>query len=167
MGSGEPEGMRREPGAHDFQSVLEPFTWGGSTYVILRVPAGLYSRALEWGTRRAAGTMNGHPVNVGLTRVSLLPDPYVYVGPALRRRIEARPGDLVDCDLAPVDPDLVDLPPDVEAALAAAGVLDRWELLRPPVRRQRLAAIESARRQSTRERRISALVEDQLNGQRS
>lgn len=150
--------MRREPDPHEFQSVLEPFAWGGSTYVILQVPPDLYSDAMELGTRRAAGTMNGRPVNVGLTRLSSLPEPYVYVGPGLRARIEADPGDVVDCVMAPVDPDLVDLPPDVESALAVAGALDGWESLRPATRRQRLASIESAKRPSTRERRISALV---------
>ncbi|KAB7743968.1 hypothetical protein GA707_10890 [Nostocoides sp. F2B08] len=164
MGSGTADGMRWEPDAHEFPSVLEPFAWGGSTYVILRVPAGLYSEALALGTRRAAGTLNDQRVNVGLTRVSSLPDPYVYVGPGLRRRIEADPGDVVDCVLAPADPDLVELPADVESALAAAGATDRWELLRPAVRRQRLAAIESAKRPITRERRVAALVSEVLAG---
>ncbi|MGA8044715.1 MAG: YdeI/OmpD-associated family protein [Dermatophilaceae bacterium] len=156
------DGMRCEPDPRDFQSVLEPFAWGGSTYVILRVPPGLYADAMELGTRRAAGTMNGQPVNVGLTRVSLLPDPYVYVGPGLRARIEADPGDVVDCVMAPVDPDHVDLPADVESALAVARALDRWESVRPAMRRRRLAVIESARRPSTRERRIAELVAEVL-----
>lgn len=162
MGPGNTGGMRWEPPVHEFQSVLEPFTWGASTYVILRVPAGLYDEALGLGTRRAAGTLNDQRVNVGLTRVSSLPDPYVYVGPGLRRRIEAAPGDVVDCLLAPVDPDVVDLPADVASALAAVGATDGWESLRPAVRRRRLAAVESAQRPSTRERRIRALVSEIL-----
>ena len=164
MGSGNGDGMRWEPAVHAFESVLEPFAWGGSTYVILRVPAGLYSEARGLGTRRAAGTLNDQRVNVGLTRVSLLPDPYVYVGPGLRDRIEAEMGDVVDGVLSPADPDLVELPDDVGSALDAAGATDRWGILRPAVRRQRLAVIESAKRPSTRERRVAALVAEVLGG---
>lgn len=162
MGPRNSDGMRWEPTAHEFHSVLEPFTWGASTYVILPVPAGLYAEALGLGTRRAAGTLNDQRVNVGLTRVASLPDPFVYVGPGLRRRMLADPGDVVEGVLAPVDPDVVELPADVESALAVAGATGGWESLRPAVRRRRLAAVESARRPDTRERRIAALVSEIL-----
>ena len=150
--------MSEVPAAHPFEAVVEPFTWGRNTYLVLRVPDELAAAARGLGTNRVAGTMDGADVNVGLNRAPDLPEAFVYVGDSMRRRLGVTAGDVVECVLAPADPDVVVLPEDVEEALAEAGALDRWEALRPGRRRALLVPVEGARRPETRARRISDLV---------
>ncbi len=149
-------GDGRVPG---FAGVVEPMAWGRSTYTVIRVPDALVAAARRAGTRRVAGTVDGVEVNLALTRNNVVDDHYVYAGAPLLRRLGVRPGDVVDCVLAPVDPDEVAVPEELAAALEAAGLVDDWEALAPSTRRRLLQPVQSARRASTRAERLSVLLE--------
>lgn len=140
--------------------MLEPLTWGRNTYTIVRLPPGLVEAATRWPTRRIGGSIDETPVNLGVNKADtdVLADPFFYVGPALQRRLQVGLGDLVECDLAPVDPDLVPLPDDVATALEEADRTSAWERRRPSERRQLLMPVENAVREATRATRIAALV---------
>ncbi|MGG5260321.1 YdeI/OmpD-associated family protein [Phycicoccus avicenniae] len=109
-------------------------------------------------TRRVHGALEGVAVNVGVNRADVIPHSFVYVGRALLRRLDARPGDLVSCRLRPVDPDEVPIPDDVREALIAADVLAGFESLSPPRRRQLLRPVLDASSPRTRLSRIEALI---------
>lgn len=143
---------------HRFTGRLETVLWGRNHYTVIRVPAALADDARHAGTRRVAGTIDGVGVNVALNRVPVVDGSFLWAGRSLLRRLEAEPGEPVDCVLEPADPDAVDLPDDVRLALADAGATDRWEALPAPARRRRLHAVTSAGRAETRARRIADLV---------
>jgi hypothetical protein len=141
-----------------FVAPIEPVAWGRSTYTVIRIPEELADAAREGGTRRLEGTVEGVAVNLAVTRAPVVAGPFVWAGRSLLRRLGVEAGALVECRLQPAHDDDVLLPDDVAAALAEAGVLERWEGLPPADRRRRLYPIESAGRPETRVRRIGALV---------
>jgi hypothetical protein len=147
------------PRAHEFDALIEPLHWGRSRYTIVRLPAGLVADARAQGTHRLRGEIEGVPVNLAVTKAPVVDDAFVYVGAALLRRVGAGAGQPVTCRLAPADPDAVDLPEDVEEALAAAGLLGVWEQLRPAARRRRLRPVDGVATPAARARRIRELLD--------
>jgi hypothetical protein len=143
-----------------FDALIEAVAWGRSTYTLIRVPESLAEAARAAGTRRVEGTVDGAPVNLAITRAPVVDQAFVWAGRSLLRRLGAEAGAVVDCRLRPVDDDVVLLPADVEAALADAGVMERWESSPPAERRRRLYPVESAARAETRAKRIEALIAD-------
>ena len=150
--------MTAQPEWVDFDAVVEVLPWGRSVYTVLRVEQALESAAKSFQTRRVEGEIDGVAVNVGVNRADVLPDPFIYAGKALLRRLEAQAGDVVHCRLRPADPDVVPLPDDVHRSLADAGRLDAFEHKRPAERRRLLQPIEEAVRSATRQQRLDALV---------
>ena len=144
-----------------FDAVLAPLEWGRNVYTVVVVPEGLVGEAREEGTRRLEGWVDDVRVNVGIARTDVMPDAFFYAGKPLRRSLGLRPGDGVRCRLRPVDPDLVPVPDDVAAALAAAPTAEAAFAARSaPQRRQLLVPVENAATAATRARRIHALVLD-------
>jgi hypothetical protein len=141
-----------------FGALLESLAWGRNVYTIIRVPSELYARAAQERTRRCAGTINAVEVNVGLNRADVIPDAFIYVGKQMLKHVEAAPGDIVECVLGPVDPDVVPVPDDVRSALREAGREDAFERLPAAQRRRLLAPVEGAARAATRARRIEELA---------
>ena len=143
---------------HEFDALVEPLHWGRNRYTVVRVPPELVDAAGREGTHRVRGEIDGIPVNLALTKAPVVEGSFLYVGAALLRRLGGAVGLPVTCRLAPADPDEVDLPGDVEDALADAGLLGVWERLRPAVRRQRLVPVEAVVTPAARARRIRALL---------
>lgn len=141
-----------------FDALLEPLAWGRNVYTIVRVPDALALRAREESTRRVEGSIDDVAVNVGLNRADVIADSFLYVGSSLQRRLGRKPGDVVQCRLAPADPDHVQLPEDVAVALEDSGSRDAFESKPAPERRRLLVPVEDAALPATRERRIAALI---------
>ncbi len=143
---------------HRFTSTVPALQWGRNRYTVIRVPEELAAAARASGTRRLTGVIDGVPVNLAVNRAPVVGGPFLWAGATLLRRLEAEPGEPVRCELTPADPDVVDLPADVQQAIDDAGAGDAWEALTPATRRRRLHAVESARKAETRARRIAELV---------
>jgi hypothetical protein len=141
-----------------FEAVVEPLAWGRNTYTVLKVPDRLVRSATHARTRRVGGTIDGLEVNVGLNRADVVEETFIYVGKPMLRRLGVAPGDVVDCVLAPADPDHVLVPDDVVEALDRAGRTDAFERLRASRRRQLLVPVEAAARADTRARRVQDLI---------
>lgn len=141
-----------------FEGMVETVDWGRATYTILRLPDTV-AEALA-GTRRVEGEIADHPVNLAITRAPVVDGPFLWAGQSLLDRVGIAPGDRVEIRLRPAPDDRVDTPPDVAAALAAAGLTARWEALTPGKRRGLLYKIDTAKTAPTRSKRIAALIAD-------
>jgi hypothetical protein len=141
-----------------FEGRVEPLTWGRSTYTILRLPDAA-THALG-KTRRVEGEIADHPVNLAISRAPVVDGVFLWTGQSLLDRIGIHPGEPVEVRLRPAPDDRVDLDPDIEAALRAAGVLTAWESVTPGKRRGLLYQIATAKTDPTRLKRIRKLVED-------
>lgn len=96
-----------------FDAPLELMTWGRNAYVVLFLDERLVRAAAHEGTRRVEGRVDGVEVNIGISKADVADAPFLYVGTALRRRLEAQAGDVVACRLRPADPNHVPVPDDV------------------------------------------------------
>jgi hypothetical protein len=147
--------------AFEIDGFIEPMEWGSSTYTVIRVPDALVAAATIARTRRVGGLLDDVPVNLAITKAPVIDSGFVWAGASLLRRMRLEVGDPVRGSLSPVDPDHVPVPADLTEALQRHDMRDAWEALAPAVRRRRLVPVESAVTAATRERRISALL-DQL-----
>ncbi|OZF39360.1 hypothetical protein CH294_07800 [Rhodococcus sp. 14-2483-1-1] len=143
-----------------FDGVLEPLTWGKSTYTIIHIPTRLVEAAMRWPTRRIDGSIDGLSLNLGINKADpdVMPGSFVYVGAGLQRRLGVAAGDLVSCEFEPADPDLVPVPEDLARAMEDAHCTAAWERRRASERRQLLMPIDNAARPRTRAERIARLV---------
>jgi Bacteriocin-protection, YdeI or OmpD-Associated/Domain of unknown function (DUF1905) len=139
-----------------FEGRVQPLAWGRSTYTILPLPDAVVT-ALG-NSRRVEGEIAEHPVNLALARAPVVEGVFLWAGQSLLDRIGITPGEPVEVRLRPAPDDRVDLDSDIEAALRAAGVMERWNSLTPGKRRGLLYQIATAKTEKTRHARIAKLL---------
>jgi Bacteriocin-protection, YdeI or OmpD-Associated/Domain of unknown function (DUF1905) len=110
------------------------------------------------GHKRVVGTVQGAPYRMMLHRSKGIS--YVRVGAALRATVGAQPGDLLQVTIAPdPNPDLVDLPEALEAALAQTeGALQHFLALPPGTQRSLTHWVASSKREETQIQRSLELA---------
>lgn len=145
-----------------FEGRIEPLVWGDKTYTILRLPS---ECAQTLGSaKRLEGEINGYPVNLAPSRAPVLDGPFLWTGASLIHELGVTPGEPLDVRLRPADPDAVETPPDVAAALRERALTDIWEALTPGKRRGLLYQVNTAKKAETRARRIAKLIEALADG---
>lgn len=88
------------------------------------------------------------------------PEHILLIRKDVRAAIGKGPGDAVDVTIAlDTAPRTVDVPPDLADALAEAGLRDTFDALSYTHRKEHAQAVEGAKREATRERRIRKTVE--------
>ncbi|WP_179380066.1 YdeI/OmpD-associated family protein [Jannaschia marina] len=138
-----------------FEGRIEPLEWG-RTYTILRLPDDVMS-ALG-AAKRVEGEIGDHPVNLAPARAPVIEGAFLWTGKSFLEVSGLEPGELVEVRLRPADPDHVELPDDVAAALRAAGRSADWAARTPGARRADLHRIATAKRAETRAKRIAAVI---------
>lgn len=140
-----------------FEGVIAPMDWGKNTYTILPLPDEVVA-ALPEGTKRVEGEFGDFPINLALTKAPVIDGVFVYTGKAFLRDSGLEVGVPFDARIRAVDPDLVETPEDVMAALRAAGRSADWAALTPGQQRGRLHLVNTAKRADTRTKRIATLI---------
>lgn len=145
-------------GSVSFEACIVPLRWGENTYTILPLPPEVV--AALGGAKRVEGEIGEHPVNMGVARAdpAVLEGPFLYTGKAFLQAAGIGPGDPVEVRLRPADPNAVEMPEGLEAAIRAAGLTEAWEALTPGKRRALAHPVGTAKRAETRERRVAALL---------
>ncbi|WP_322894961.1 MULTISPECIES: YdeI/OmpD-associated family protein [unclassified Yoonia] len=141
-----------------FDGQIEPLVWGDKTYTILRLPREVEEALLAQGARRVEGEFGDHPVNLAITRAPPVDGAFLYAGRSLMDRTGLEPGEIFEVRLRPAPSDAVETPDDLEVALAAAGLSGKWEAMTAGRRRGMIYKVDSAKSETTRLRRIAALV---------
>ncbi|MBC6463626.1 YdeI/OmpD-associated family protein [Actinomadura sp. HBU206391] len=124
----------------------------------LCVPADLASALGAARLLPAMITVNGHPVRATLHKMD---GTYMTaVNKDVQRQIGATAGDTVDVTIEPDAEDRgADLPDDLAAALADAGVRPAFDALTPFRRSEMSKAVTSAKKSENRARRIGRTVD--------
>lgn len=142
-----------------FEGVIEPMQWGRSTYTVLRVPDAV-AAALPPKTKRIEGEFGEYPINLALTKSPVIEGDFVYTGKTFLRDSGLQVGQPFDARVRAVDPDLVDVPDDVMAAIRGAGRSGDWSALSAGQQRSRLHLVNTAKRADTRAKRIAKLISE-------
>ncbi|MEO1613952.1 MAG: YdeI/OmpD-associated family protein, partial [Pseudomonadota bacterium] len=129
-----------------FEARIEPMEWGRSVYTVLPLPSEIM-RALG-DPKRVEGEIADYPVNLAPSRApaEVFEGAFLWTGKSLLREAGVVPGELVDVRLRPADPNAVELPGDVSAALREADATAVWEALTPGRRRSLLQSVVTAKR---------------------
>ncbi len=144
---------------HTLQRFRATLQQGDSTTATsILVPFDIYETFGSRARVPVRGTLNGTPY-----RSSVFPysgQHYLIVNAALRAQAGLKAGDEVDVTIERDDePRLVDVPPDLEAALAQhPAARAAWDKLSYSHKREYAEAIAEARRPETRARRIAQAV---------
>jgi len=139
-----------------FEGQIDPMEWGRATCTILRLPDAVVE-GLN-GAKRVTGEINDHPVNLAITTAPVIDGAFLWAGKSLLSRVGVGVGDRFEVRLCPADPDQLDTPEDVQAALISAGKSSNWEALSAGKRRGMLYQVETAKRTETRTKRITKLI---------
>jgi hypothetical protein len=143
-----------------FSATVETMAMGRSTYTLLRLPAAVAKPLLASGVKRVEGEINEHAVNLALTTSPHVEGLFVWAGKSLLDRIGIGPGETVDVRLRQVADELVELPDDLAQALSRALAMARWLALTPGKRRGHLYQLGTAKTVATRNKRITAIVDE-------
>lgn len=143
-----------------FEGRVEPMEWGRANYTILRLPQKVADALEAQGARRVEGEINDVPVNLALTRAPVIDGLFLWAGKSFLKEVGLEPGEETVIRLRKADPDLVETPEDLAAALRAAGKTDLWEALSAGKRRGMLYQVNAAKRAETRAKRIAKLVDE-------
>ena len=141
----------------NFDARIEPMEWGKKTYTIVRLPDSAVD-AMPAGTRRIEGEFGDFAINLALTKAPVIDGVFVYAGKQFLRDSGIEPGEVFEARIIPADPNHVDLPKDVAAAIRAAGRSADWAALTPGRQRSKLHLVNSAKRADTRKKRITELI---------
>lgn len=142
-----------------FEASIISMEWGSKTYTVLPLPDEIDESLRAQGAKRVEGELNDHPVNLALNRApDVIAQTFLWTGRALLDQIDVAPGECFEARLRPVDPDLVEVPADVTAALRASGVSEAWDSLTAGAQRGHLHRITTAKRAETRVSRIQKLI---------
>ncbi|MEX0367728.1 MAG: YdeI/OmpD-associated family protein [Ruegeria sp.] len=142
-----------------FEGVIEPMEWGKNTYTIVRLPDDI-AAGLPPKTKRVEGEFGDFPINLALTKAPVIDGIYVYTGKTFLRDSGLEVGQPFDARVRPVDPDIVEVPEEVLAALRRAGRSADWSALSAGQQRSRLHLVNTAKRADTRAKRIAKLIAD-------
>ncbi|MEJ8562768.1 DUF1905 domain-containing protein [Yoonia sp. GPGPB17] len=61
-----------------FEAQVEPLEWGKSVYTILRLPDDVAEVLASQGAKRVEGEINDHPVNLALTKASVIEGVFLW-----------------------------------------------------------------------------------------
>ncbi|APX12619.1 YdeI/OmpD-associated family protein [Tateyamaria omphalii] len=140
-----------------FEGVIKPLNWGKNTYTILRLPDDI-AAALPPKTKRIEGEFADVPINLALNKAPVIDGLFVYTGRTFLRDSGLEVGHPFDARIRPVDPNVVEVPEEVSAAIRGAGRSTQWAALTPGQQRSKLHLVNIAKRSDTRAKRIAKLI---------
>ncbi|MEL6616906.1 MAG: YdeI/OmpD-associated family protein [Bacteroidota bacterium] len=125
----------------------------------LPVPPEVAEALREAGTRRVVGTLNGHPFRRALHGIGNGEYQFL-IGKKALQEAGAAYGETVEVVVMPdPDPDHVEVPPELEAALSMDDeARARWEGFTPGRQRSMAIYVTQAKRPATREKRALELA---------
>lgn len=149
------------PKVYRFQSTVTRRSFPGFTYSVVPLPDAVAGQILALGNSRprAIAQLNGHEFRCGL-----IPGGegtlHIMLSKALQKLTNASPGLRVAVEFVLDDPDAVEMPPELTAALDAdPEALALWEALTPGKRRGLAYRVASAKTTATREKRCREVLD--------
>lgn len=146
---------------YEFEAPIELLDFGRMAYSVVYVPPAVLSSMPNGGSRvRVTGEVAGKPFDgaclpAGEGRF------YLLLSKKYLKAARLEIGDRVFVSLRIADPDAVDIPPELQAAIDASAAVGRaWAELTPGKQRGLAYRVASAKRPETRQRRVDEVLEE-------
>ena len=141
-----------------FDGQIEVMLWGEKVYTVLKIPEDVLRTIDQFSSKRVDLEIRDFSYNLALTKAPIFDGVFLYFGKDKLTETNLSVGDIAEFRLRASDPNFVEIPAERQEAL----ILNDEEKLRnelsPRMRRTKLQPILKAKQDTTKGRRIHALI---------
>jgi hypothetical protein len=142
-----------------FDGQIEIMIWGEKVYTVLKIPEDVLRTTDQFSSKRVDLEIRDFSYNLALTRAPIFDGVFLYFGKDKLNETNLSVGDIAEFRLRASDPNIVEIPAELQAALILNDAEKLWNELSPGTRRTKLQPILKAKQQTTKGRRIHALIQ--------
>ena len=141
-----------------FDGQIEIMIWGEKVYTVLKIPEDVLRTTDQFSSKRVDLEIRDFSYNLALTRAPIFDGVFLYFGKDKLNETNLSVGDIAEFRLRASDPNIVDIPAELQEALISNNAEKLWHELSPGMRRTKLQPILKAKQETTKERHIHVLI---------
>lgn len=141
-----------------FDGQIEVMLWGEKVYTVLKIPEDVLRTIDQFSSKRVDLEIRDFSYNLALTKAPIFDGVFLYFGKDKLTETNLSVGDIAEFRLRASDPNFVEIPAERQEALILNDAEKLWNELSPRMRRTKLQPILKAKQDTTKGRRIHALI---------
>ena len=141
-----------------FDGQIEIMFWGEKVYTVLKIPEDVLRTIDQFSSKRVDLEIRDFSYNLALTKAPIFEGVFLYFGKDKLTETNLSVGDITEFRLRTSDPNFVEIPAELQEALILNDAEKLWNELSPGMRRTKLQPILKAKQETTKGRRIHALI---------
>lgn len=141
-----------------FDGQIEIMFWGEKVYTVLKIPEDVLRTIGQFRSKRVDLEIRDFSYNLALTKAPIFDGVFLYFGKDKLTETNLSVGDITEFRLRTSDPNFVEIPAELQEALILNDAEKLWNELSPGMRRTKLQPILKAKQETTKGRRIHALI---------
>ena len=141
-----------------FDGQIEIMFWGEKVYTVLKIPEDVLRTIDQFNSKRVDLEIRDFSYNLALTKAPIFDGVFLYFGKDKLTETNLSVGDITEFRLRASDPNCVEIPAELQEALILNDAEKLWNELSPGMRRTKLQPILKAKQETTKGRRIHALI---------
>ena len=141
-----------------FDGQIEIMFWGEKVYTVHKIPEDVLRTIDQFSSKRVDLEIRDFSYNLALTKAPIFDGVFLYFGKDKLTETNLRVGDIAEFRLRASDPNFVEIPAELQEALILNDAEKLWNELSPGMRRTKLQPILKAKQETTKGRRIHALI---------
>jgi len=141
-----------------FDGQIEIMFWGEKVYSVLKIPEDVLRTIDQFSSKRVDLEIRDFSYNLALTKAPIFDGVFLYFGKDKLTETNLSVGDIAEFRLRASDPNFVEISAELQEALMLNDAEKLWNELSPGMRRTKLQPILKAKQETTKGRRIHALI---------
>ena len=142
----------------EFYGQIEVMRWGDKVYTVLQIPEFVLKSISQSKSNRVDLEIREFSYNLALTKAPIFYGTFLYFGKDKLSDTSLNIGETAEFRLRSSDPNLVEIPTELQEALLRNNAEEFWNNLSPGMRRTKLQPILKAKQEATKVRRIEELI---------
>lgn len=141
-----------------FDGQIEIMFWGEKVYTVLKIPGDVLRTIDQFSSKRVDLEIRDFSYNLALTKAPIFDGVFLYFGKDKLTETNLSVGDIAEFRLRASDPNFVEIPAELQETLILNDAEKLWNELSPGMRRTKLQPILKAKQETTKGRRVHALI---------
>lgn len=141
-----------------FDGQIEIMFWGEKVYTVLKIPEDVLRTIDQFSSKRVDLEIRDFSYNLALTKAPIFDGVFLYFGKDKLTETNLSVGDIAEFRLRASDPNFVEIPAELQETLILNDAEKLWNELSPGMRRTKLQPILKAKQETTKGRRVHALI---------